>query len=56
MSNPTASDKEIRRALDMIKRHINESDTIMNRELHTAVQILVTEFRKCGQLQEHGAR
>jgi hypothetical protein len=50
------SDKNIRRALDLIKLNITEADTRQNRELHAAVQIIVTEFRKLGKLQEHGAR
>jgi hypothetical protein len=49
-------DRELRAALDLIKRHITPRNTLQNQDLHAAVQSIVTVCRKVGLLQEHGAR
>jgi len=52
----TTSDAKIREALRKIKLHITADENQQNKDLHAAIQIIVTEFRKVGLLQEHGAR
>lgn len=57
--NTLPNDNEIRKALDLIKLHIFSPNDVrhlkQSEDLHNAIQIIVTEFRKLGMLQE-GAR
>ena len=50
-----AINDELRCGLTLIKMHITEADTHQNRDLHEAVQRIVTAARRAGFLQEHGA-
>jgi len=47
---------ELRNALYLIKRNITEAESGQNRDLHMAVQKIVTVARRHGLLLEHGGR
>ncbi len=49
-------DATLRQALNLIKYHIDGREKQKNRDLHEAVQMIVTVARRHGLLLEHGGR
>jgi len=49
------ADRKLRQALDLIKEHITAAESTQNRDLHQAVQLIVTAARKLGMLEPAGA-